>query len=338
MKFVLLIGPSSAGKSSICKEVKKQDSRWRVTSIDKTIEKLHKESVALLPQFVETNCPLLTKYMTDEEIKAVCFTGVLSMSKCSPPVTDLRFSSPKYQEAEEYSKATGLTGQELTEFVRELRSVGQFFEARDKININERLFDETFDRSMGDDDCVIIDIIPGNTIEETQAIINEFQTRAEAFRRVNGNRPVETYVSLAYCPPSEISKRVLERNKTPGEERSYLQGITQLQGVVKASPYPVKNNLTPLGHVSRTGMIEIAQAHETHLDPKTKMENALASGNRLARGLGMEDNQKIAHLVVPENLKVDLILNTADGPPDQLAKQVLDKTNEKPDDGNKLKL
>lgn len=339
MKVVMLLGPSSAGKSTICGELQKTHG-YRVASGDDTMEKLHEEARGKLHEHLSKVglSAQLAAYMTPKEIEAVCFTGVLNICKGNHPVKDFHFSSPEYIEAQDCLTKAGFVDPELTQLADALHAVGNFYRNYPLPDLTERLFDQAFDPSLKDDDCIVIDIVPESSVEETNKLIARYQERAQDFENKTG-RKVEAITVMAYSPPEELSKRVLKRNEEAraaqnlGNLREGTFPFMQLSNVVTAKPSS-RSRDNSLGQVSRSGVMSIAYQHRRPTqDPLISKDKSIQKFQKatkqlikdyreLSQSFGLMSGVESAELALPAGMKVDKVINTSQGTPQELAEQV----------------
>lgn len=351
MNVVLLLGPSSAGKSTICNELEAQG--WTVTGIDLTMESIDKERIASYhKKFREKDLyNRLSPYMSAEDIERVCLSGELNIVVGSPPVKQtFYFSSPDYLEAEEFLRKAGLTDEnEIKRLAEALREVGQVEKNTPRPDGVEKLFDQAFDPSLDNDANVVIDMVPESTPEKTLAMIRKFEERAGL--KTHG-RTVKTSIVLAVCPLDKHSKRILKRNeearanKKPGEERlgsfAFDQSACLMQAKVQEKN-PLGNMHAEMGEVSRGQLMIFAYQHrrpvtgspmlpskdgsERKVASKISQQDALKvsdniEGKRLASKFGLQNNEPAALEVRPE-FKPNAIINTTAGTPKENADLII---------------
>lgn len=324
MKFVLLIGASSVGKSRICANLKKNHG-WHVTSFDAIVDELRREIEATLSRQLKEPelAQKLGKYMSPEEAEELSFRGNLTISRGAHQFKH-GFKDDKYTGLDDVLKKEGFEEPELSELSSLLHSVSRLYldyKGPNPEEFEERLFNSMFIAGLPDDACVVMDTIPGMNLAETTHILELFQKRAELYQDQHPDLQVEAITIMVYCPPEILNERILKRNQEAkinnnGDERG-LFALTQLSALMESkTPAP---DQASLGKVSNIGLMTIAY-QQSLAGNKERWKN---EGNALSKSFGLGAGKHSAELGLREGLKFDAIIDTSDATAEQLTAQVL---------------
>ena len=130
MKVVLLIGSSSAGKSSLCGELVAEHN-WTSLSADDVSKKIDIERSQFFKEEilkVLRNKGLIAKLqllMTQDEIYKLCGTGMLTISKGNNKIDEAQFSDPSLVGLESLLKKAGFNESEIPGLSEILRQISQ---------------------------------------------------------------------------------------------------------------------------------------------------------------------------------------------------------------------
>ena len=112
MHVVLLLGSSTAGKSSLCRELVTTHG-WKSSSIDEMVDKIVNMNPSDLKLFMFEKLNAsgviqnLQTLMTEEEIVTLCSRGVLTISKGNYLITAHGFPDPLLPNLEDVLKKAG---------------------------------------------------------------------------------------------------------------------------------------------------------------------------------------------------------------------------------------
>jgi adenylate kinase family enzyme len=217
MHVVLLIGSSTAGKSSLCKELV-AEHKWNSGSVDEAWEKvMHEQSAKAKPLMLEelkkqNMIAKLQSLMTEDEVQKLAGIGIVNISKGNHKLT-YQFQSHELDELEEVLKKAGFDESEIPELAKDLRLVttigNDIYKSIPPIDPMERLYDETFKKDNSGKQ-IVLDVIPDATAHKS---LDDFEKRVKQYRDQNPGEPLTTSVVFAYCPPQKLSERIQERNR-----------------------------------------------------------------------------------------------------------------------------
>ncbi|HAU3597372.1 TPA: hypothetical protein ACXYK5_002255 [Legionella pneumophila] len=236
MHVVLLLGSSTAGKSSLCRELVKT-YEWKSLSIDEMVDKIVNMSPSNLKLFMLEKLNAsgviqnIQTLMTEDELVTLCSRGVLTISKGSHLITAHGFPNPLLPNLEDVLKKAGFIESEISKLAKELRFVTKIDDP------TVMLYDEVFDKSNSGQ-SIVIDLVP-NPDESAKECLEYFKKRAQQYREENPSETLTTSIVFAYCPVQKLSERIQERNRkadidNPMDKREGLFPFHQLATLVTA--------------------------------------------------------------------------------------------------------
>ncbi|HAU4159326.1 MULTISPECIES: hypothetical protein [Legionella] len=236
MHVVLLLGSSTAGKSSLCRELVKTHE-WKSSSIDEMVDKIVNMSPSNLKLFMLEKLNAsgviqnLQTLMTEDELVTLCSRGVLTISKGSHLITTHGFPNPLLPNLEDVLKKAGFIESEISKLAKELRFVTKIDDP------TVMLYDEVFDKGNSGQ-SIVIDLVP-NPDESAKECLEYFKKRAQQYREENPSETLTTSIVFAYCPVQKLSERIQERNRkadidNPMDKREGLFPFHQLATLVTA--------------------------------------------------------------------------------------------------------
>ncbi|WP_392538563.1 hypothetical protein [Legionella sp. 227] len=236
MHVVLLLGSSTAGKSSLCRELVTTHG-WKSSSIDEMVDKIVNMSPSNRKLFMFEKLDAagviqnLQTLMTEEEMLTLCSTGVLTLSKGNHLITAQGFPNPLLPNLEDVLKKAGFIESEISKLAKELRFVTKIDDP------TVMLYDEVFDKSHSGQ-SIVIDLVP-NPDESAKECLKYFQKRAQQYNEENPSETLTTSIVFAYCPVQKLSERIQERNRkadidNPMDKRIGLFPFHQLATLVTA--------------------------------------------------------------------------------------------------------
>src|SRR3990167_1696318 len=349
MKVVLLLGPSSAGKSTTCDALNKAHG-WRVSSGDAVMDSLFEKAkndlrVALQAKGLFT---ALQHIMTEDAVVDLCIRGLLNISKGDHLIQEHKCNSAKYPGMAERLTEAGFSETEKQTLLPLLKSAGETFiefEEQNKFpDLADALLDDVFDKSVNLNETVVIDHIPVEN-GRTEKFLENFNARVEKYRTDHGVDSIESHVVLACCPPQQLSERIIGRNRAAeasGDEKNKREGtfpFTQLGALVRVGIFQEAQN-NRVGQISRDELIGIAHRHqrpERDESPDLSSEgvaNSIVSSlvksvfeySDLSEQYAVGREVAMQDLVVRPQFESYPRINTAVGTPAELAQQVIQLT------------
>ncbi len=209
VKVILLLGPSSAGKTTLCNTLVKEHS-WYTHGCDQVGEIIQKEATVFLAQKLKKYglVEQLSPFMSEKAVIALAATGKFDLVHNDISI-DHQFRNPDFQGLEDILSQAEFSGIELENLTKILHKVGKLFEELPPVDGLERMLEDIF--KLPSDATVIIDDVPppdGNV----KAMIQDFKERLSEHARSNGCE-IEYATVLAFCPPKVLSTRIQRRNE-----------------------------------------------------------------------------------------------------------------------------
>ncbi|HAU1788022.1 TPA: hypothetical protein JBJ44_03900 [Legionella pneumophila] len=209
MKVILLLGPSSAGKSTLCAALVKEHG-WYTHGVDQVGEILQKERTPLLLRKLREHTLIdrLSPYMNESAITRLAETGQLELTYKEISIRH-QFKSPDFQGLETILSQGGFTDKELKDLSHLLHEVGTVFETCLQ-NPIDRMMDDIF--KLPPDASVIIDEVPP-IYDDLEKMLHDYKEKLLE-RATADSRTIEYATVLAFCPPKALSKRIHHRNES----------------------------------------------------------------------------------------------------------------------------
>lgn len=269
MGIILLMGTSSAGKTTLCKELKDKHQFHIVKNGDEIIAETYYPKI--IKELEQTGImDQLSPYMKPDEMLRFCLTKQLNMSK-EIHIKNQMFKDPEFLNLETILQDAGVDQKKIPELAAALRSAADIqktVKGPSWDDLVKAMHDQVFDPANRDKN-VVIDIVPELTTKETAAELEKFQEYVDKFRYQNPDVTVELYKVFAYCPPQELSKRMDMRNQKAEEENNSMDkrvGISPfylLTSLVTAEDQP---DATPLETIlSKDELFDIVNKHTRYV-------------------------------------------------------------------------
>lgn len=267
MKVVLLLGPSSAGKTTLCKELATRE--WRVVSFDEVVTTLGPKMDELAVNEMERQNLFkdLDGIMTVDDVKKLFFTGVQCNITKGPHTLSYQFDDPSLPNIEEVLEKAGFDKHKIPDLAAKIRHVPKVCEAFRYPSALPFTIDEAFEKSVLPDESVIIDLVPLSDYNPKQ-VLDYFEQRAQQFRDQNLSINLTTHTVLAFSPPDKLSERIKSRNSTAierGDHRETRIGLfpfAQLSDIVSANE---NNDVKIDAHLSKDELFKLVSEHRDNL-------------------------------------------------------------------------
>ncbi len=208
MKVILLLGASSAGKSTLCNALVKEHG-WYTHGDDQVMDILEKERTPLLLAKLKERGLIeqLSPYMSESAIMTLASTGQFNLVYGDISIQH-QFKNPDFQDLEAILSRAGFSDKELQDLTRLFHEVGEVFKAL-PMNPVERMLDDVF--QLEPDSSVIIDSVP-EPHGDVKAMLDDFKERLVERAKMEG-RSIEFATVLTYFPPKALSARIKHRNE-----------------------------------------------------------------------------------------------------------------------------
>lgn len=269
MRVILLLGSSSAGKSTLCREVAVTEPGWKIRDTDTFGKYCIGQAVEAFSKKHDIQGLLSELGMSPDQIVNFSMTGKFRAGASVP----FQFKDLELTDVEHVLKELKIANERIPPLVAELHKVVQNrgeLEAlipqpnHEFLNLFfEKLFSETFTS----DDTLIIDVNPHP--EVGPAVISELlDQHIERYSKQQGQH-IESLKVLAYCPIETLSDRMVKRMKDKKDDDYMGEGIFPFQQVamlVSSQHADDKTESAPtkwgaIGELSRKNVFDIANKH-----------------------------------------------------------------------------
>jgi hypothetical protein len=337
MKIVLLLGPSSAGKSTLCNALVKEHG-WYTHGGDQVGEILQKERTPLILEKLREKSLFerLSSHMSQSEITVLATTGELNLLHDGERIKH-QFQNPDFEGLEAILNQARFTGEELESLTHSLHEVGNVFKMIPMEDGLERMLDDVFE--LPPDASVIIDQVPPND-GDIKIMLHDFKEKTLERAKADG-REIEFATVIAFCPPKALSARIQQRNEAanisgrlenkregmfPFLQLSQLIAVTEADGALNDARTLSKmqlllialQHLSPevgAGETKKAKAIFKAGAHE-YRDLmkrfKLSVDNVTISHRE---DLGAHAMIDLSQDASPSDMAKELIANTTNVPP-----------------------
>lgn len=280
MPIILALGPSTAGKSSLGKELlglksASKDEKWHVVSGDLVCDRIMTEDAprrikaALIAAGVFEK---LLGYSSEKEVIRLAMNGVLTLSKGKFLITEHLFANPTLPDLEIVLRNAGFREDEIISFAGEIRNaakIGNQINQRCLCEISSTACNDALELCSSDpkQTTVILDLAPAPT-QSVMEVIQLFKDRLELFNKGRDN-PIEGITASVCCDPLTLDTRVDRRNteadekKDPGDRRNGTFPFQHLAKFCAATDSEVKteDSHASLGVLSRDALYNIVAKH-----------------------------------------------------------------------------
>ncbi len=237
MKIVLLLGSSSAGKSTLCDALVREHG-WYTHGVDKVGEILQTEQLPLLLEKLRERGLIerLSPYMSESAITTLAGTGQFDLVHGGIPIKH-QFNSPNFQGLETILNRAGFADKELKDLTHSLREVGEVFKTLPQSYGVDRMLDDVFRLPTGA--SVILDLVP-QVDGDAKSLLHDFKEKILERSQADG-RTIEFATVLAFCPPKALSNRIQHRNESAvisgdlGNKREGMFPFLQLSQLISTA-------------------------------------------------------------------------------------------------------
>ena len=333
MKVVLLLGPSSAGKSTLCAELVKEHG-WYTHGIDQVSEILQAEQPpVLLEKLRELGLvDRLSAYMNESAITTLGGTGQLDLVYGDISIKH-QYNSPDFDGLETVLSEAGFKGKELETLTHSLHEVGDAFKNLPKPNVLDRMLEDIF--KLPPSASVILDLVPPDD-GDIKSLLHDF--REKLFKH---DPTIEFATVLAFCPPKALSTRIQHRNESAvisGELRNKREGVfpfIQLSQLISAAE--ADGAIDEARTLSKMQLLLIALNHlrpEVGQGEANKAKAVFRAGaheyRQLMKRFRLDENASNVTISPREDLDADAVIDLSQGTAADLAKELIAKTMDAP--------
>ena len=337
MKIILLLGSSSAGKSTLCDALVREHG-WYTHGIDQVMEILQRELPALLLEKLQERGLIerLSSYMSESAITTLSGTGQLDLVHGDISIRH-QFKSPDFEELEVILSQAGFVDKELQDLTHSLHEVGEVCKMLPKPDVLDRILEDIF--RLPTDASVILDLVPPDD-GDVKNLLHDFREKLFECAKVDG-RTIEYATVLAFCPPKALSDRIHHRNESAvisGNLRNKREGtfpFIQLSQLISAAE--TDGAIDEARTLSKMQLLLIALKH---LSPgvgegETKKAKAIFKAGaheyrELMKRFKLSEARNVT--VSPrEDLDVHAVIDLSkDASPSDFAKELIVKTTDVP--------
>lgn len=331
MQAVILLGPSSVGKTTLCKTLLKEYD-WYTTSLDQVFNQASQEwSSSLLQKLKEEGLvSTLSPYMSEANILKLAQTGEFIFKDGDISITH-QFNNPDHPDIEAVLSNAGIEQTKINELIKPLHSVSEIVKHVPPPDMIDKIVDDIFER-VPHDGSVIIDIAPfepGGVDNSLQRLKKTLDERADQDRC-----PLDYKTVLAYCPPKALSARIDTRNKEASDQTDKREGLfpfIQLSELIATDKANEAHD--EADSLSKLQLFEIAFQHlpsEVGKDSRKKANTILRQGvyqyAQLAPKFGLFNESSRNLEVKPRKDLVDATIDmSSSDDPHELASQLNDQ-------------
>jgi len=338
MKIVLLLGPSSAGKSTLCDALVKEHG-WYTHGSDLAIDIIERERTPLLLEKLKVLGLIerLSFYLTEAAIIKLAAFGKFDIINGDISISH-QFNSPDFLGLDTILSKAGFIGRELEDLTHLLHGVGDAFKSLPMPDMLDRMLDDVF--QLPANASIIIDHVPPCS-GDVKEMLHDFKEKL--IERGHANLCTVEYATvLAFCPPKALSTRINRRNEAAnisGDLKNKREGIfpfLQLSQLITAAE--TDDAVEEDNTLSKLQLLMIALKH---LSPGVG-EGETQKAKVIFRAGAHEYNglrQRFFKLsgatnvtVFPrDDLETHAVIDLAAGAsPSKLALELIDKTNDAP--------
>lgn len=264
MQVVILVGPSSAGKTSLCNSLY-WDHNWFTTGVDQISAQIEKELSPLLRDKLQEENLIneLSPYMSKANILKLAQTGEFEFCWNGKDSVTHQFKDPDFPDIEAVLSRAEVDEANINVLAKQLRRVGEVPKNLPTPEMFDKIADDIFDNASHDG-SVIIDLVPppqeesvGNSLKQ---IKDKLKTRAD---KVGCSLDCKTV--LAYCPPKALSNRIQSRNEKANQtgnltdKREGLFPFLQLSQLITTAK--ANKNYNAADSLSKLQLWEIVSQH-----------------------------------------------------------------------------
>lgn len=340
MRIVMLLGPSSAGKSSVCSELSKAPFNYKILDADEILHKWQENgkfkeweelrNLQIKQKLIDSGLlDILKPYMSETELMDFCIKGTLKVSVDNKLILSHQFKNPELQELEEILSKT-----DFIDLALNLRRVATIFKETDKAstlhNAHRAYFAEALSDKYSVEDTVVLDmgkLLPSSSTKTLETLA-DFNKQVEQYNAEHKDKPAIASLAIAYCNPVFLSERVAKRNKdatesnNPTNKRYGYCALSQLASLVKCETTP-SSIKSKLGHLSQEDILQISKLHPKKLSKTEVSSDAAFAGmiENFSLPAGLEKDTKLP-LALREGIKPDAFIDTSIGTPAELANQL----------------
>jgi len=270
MRVILLLGSSSAGKSTLCHGVEAVTRpKWQIRDTDTFGRYCIGQAVEAFSKKYDIQGLSSDLAMSPDQIVNFAMTGKLQTGHS----IHHQFENPELTDAERVLKELGMAHERIPILSDQLRNVirnraglGALIPQPNQEFLN-RFLERVFNEKFASDDTLIIDVNPHP--EVGPAVISKLLDQHVERYSKQHEQPIESFKILAYCPPEILSDRMHRRMKDKKDDDYMGEGIFPFQQVAMLvgshradeKSESVRTKWNAIGELSRKSVFDIANKH-----------------------------------------------------------------------------
>jgi len=330
MKVVLALGASCTGKSTLCRELAK-NHQWKLADTDEfhyhAYSKAQDAVKSIIASLPESSQECLARYKLTDKIVDFPITGEL----CLDNGVKIEMESVHKESTEKLLEQAGIQNAYIPLLTACLRQIAKQSEAIKEVILFRGLepffncyLEHTFAQRFEPDDTIILDVNPHPGFGPAQ-ILAATEQHVKSYSNAHQDQSVEFFKVLAYCPPLELSRRLLQREESgyKGNTGRGLYSFEQLSQLVNAVPVDYKG----AGVIDTLSSVDIGKIVDNHIPEARKdIEAFTKTHNGLASKFDIHGDT--VKLVATKEFPCDAIVNTSAADATSLANTLVDDIND----------
>lgn len=272
MRVILLLGSSSAGKSTLCNEVMSATHpTWKIRDTDSFGKYCVGQAVEVFSKKHNMQGLLTDLAMSPDQIVNFAMTGKLHAGNSTPH----QFKNPELNDAEQVLKELQIAYDRIPVLAEELRNLTRNRTELEALipqpsqDFLDRFLERTFSETFASDDTLIIDVNPHPQVGP--AVISRLiDQHIEQYSKQH-NQLIESFKVLVYCPLDILSERMHKRMKDKKDDDYMGEGLFPFQQVAmlvnsqqaEMESKSSQSKVSAIGELSRKCVFDIANKHIT---------------------------------------------------------------------------
>lgn len=358
MKVILLLGPSTAGKTTLC-QVLKEKHQCQIVGVDGVADGLlfaQKQNVERLLRENHLMEPLAS-IMSAEQVTHLAMTGHIKINRAD--FKGHQFENPSFPRLEEVLAHAGVEAETIPHQAKLLREASALVDKYLKENLlsPEQIIPETLNQAFKyrPGETVVIDIVPGPQMGPQQ-MKKLLEQKAKKYQEET-KESVEAIVVLAVCSPQMLSDRLLQRNFEANRDSKFanirrgLFPLHQLLHIIGGDSEEKAGQNKWRALLTRAEAFEIARTHSLPprreqnkcsdpVDPlamvpvssdgkkihyKVGPWSVVQEYRHLIRKTGMKEEQSMISLAIRPDIQYDIVLQMQTKSPQDIAAELVEE-------------
>lgn len=274
MRVILLMGSSSAGKSTLCRGVVEQtDPKWIIRDTDTYAKSCIHQALDIFSKNYSIQGLLSELEMSPDQIVDFVWKGKLQIGKPAN-FTPHQFQDLELTGLEQILQRANIKDDRIPFLAEELRNLTKHREQLMALMpqptpefLND-FFKSVFSEKFNSDDTLVIDVNPHPAVGP--AVVSALIDQHIEEYGTTQDQAIESFKVLAYCPIEELSRRMHQRSQNKKADDYMGEGIFPFQQVsMLVSPLRTEekneaaqiNSQTSIGELTRKSVFDVANKH-----------------------------------------------------------------------------